>query len=221
MQVELLDHCGSDLDVVNAARVSFDKESEFEQGIDEEGFYVETLKNKDIKLIAYLAANNHWSPFAHCYVKFRVTAPIAIARQLQKHTVGLAWNEVSRRYVNYTPDVYVPDEWRSSSSDKKQGSGDVLEGVTADSLGYNDAVDVAVSCYERMLAAGVCEEQARFVLPQGAVTTWIWSGSLYAFARVVRLRSSSDAQKESQMIAAQIETYLKTLFPVSAAALIR
>ena len=121
MEVKLIDKMGSDLTVVNAARVSFAKESEWEQ-ITPAGAVPGMIKEKDEKLIGFLAKHNHWSPFAHCSLQFRIKAPIFVARQLVKHQVGLSWNEISRRYVDYEPDFYDPDIWRARHEDKKQGS---------------------------------------------------------------------------------------------------
>ena len=109
MQVERMDTMGSDLTVVNSARVSFSKHSK-------------ELNSSDEKLIAYLAKHGDWSPFSHCFVQFKINAPIFVARQLQKHQVGLAWNEESRRYIDDEPEVYSPPEWRRRAADKKQGS---------------------------------------------------------------------------------------------------
>ena len=218
-KVELLDVMGDDLSVVNAARVSFDKES-YWQGL----VNTNVLKMADKKLIKYLYDHNHWSPFAHAFLKFRITAPISVARQLGKHQVGLAWNEVSRRYVNYTPEIYNPAVWRAKATDKKQGSSDAVVELPQDCW-YDDerllnmyelGVATAVDTYKQLLAAGVCEEQARLVLPQGAMTTFIWSGSLFAFLRVCNLRTAPDAQKETRDVATKIEEALRVHFPVSA-----
>lgn len=232
MKVDLIDHMGTDLDVVNAARVSFDKESEWETYFcSPEGGDLERLSDKDAKLIAYLAKHNHWSPFSHCYLKFRIKAPIFVARQLQKHVVGLAWNEVSRRYVDFTPEFYEPNGWRKRADNVKQGSSEeTLETVQVwgstkrVTLGidteYQRLMEDAVSLYEDMLEQGVCPEQARMVLPQSMMTEWIWSGSLYAFARVCKLRLDSHAQAETREVAQGIYDHMKTLFPVSTEALI-
>ena len=200
IKVELVDNMGSDLSVVNAARVSFDKTSE-------------EMNDADIKLLSYLATHNHWSPFSHAFASFRIKAPIFVARQLVKHTVGLSWNEVSRRYVSSEPEFYLPDYWRKSASNVKQGSSDTLAGY------FNPvtekATELCLSAYILMLNEGVCAEQARMILPQNTMTEWIWSGSLYAFARVCNLRLDSHTQKETQEVAKQISTYMKELFPES------
>ena len=215
ISVELIDHMGSDLSVVNAARVSFDKASEWELVMDHtdtqpESYY--RLNDSDRKLIAYLATHNHWSPFSHAFASFRIKAPIFVARQLVKHTVGLAWNEVSRRYVASEPEFYLPSYWRKSAANVKQGSSDeAVEDVFCTDTHYA----IAVGLYERMLEAGVCAEQARMVLPQSTMTEWIWSGSLYAFARVCNLRLDSHTQRETQEVAKLISNHMKDLFPVS------
>jgi thymidylate synthase (FAD) len=231
--VDLIDSMGTDLDVVNAARVSFDKTSEFIRYVDADGEKENVLATKDIKLIKYLADHNHWSPFSHCYLKFRIKAPIFVARQLQKHTVGLAWNEVSRRYVDFEPEFYTPEVWRKRAENVKQGSSDAaVEGLyqytTNDgrvvyapvTAAYQSVLEVALEIYTEMLADGVCPEQARMVLPQSMMTEWIWSGSLYAFARVCKLRLDSHTQKETQEVAAGIHLHMRKLFPISTEALL-
>lgn len=211
IEVTLLDSMGSDLSVVNAARVSFDKQSSW-ASCNKKTLEL-TLNDADCKLISYLATHNHWSPFSHAFASFRIKAPIFVARQLVKHTVGLSWNEVSRRYVSTEPEFYLPDYWRKSASNVKQGSSE-------DKAGWFDpiaekATKLALSTYAVMLDEGVCPEQARMVLPQNTMTEWIWSGSLYAFARVCNLRLDSHTQKETQVVAQQISNQMKDLFPES------
>ena len=208
MEVTLLDKMGSDLSVVNAARVSFDKTSDWQIG-----FNGKQLNDADCKLIKYLAVHNHWSPFSHAFASFRIKAPIFVARQLVKHTVGLAWNEVSRRYVNSEPEFYLPDYWRKSADNVKQGSSD--EPVDAGPMYAEDHVKDGLKIYQTLLEQGVCAEQARMVLPQNTMTEWIWSGSLYAFARVCNLRLDSHTQRETQEVARQISDYMIELFPES------
>ena len=210
MQVKVIDVMGTDLTVVNAARVSFAKEHDAFDGI------------KDTRLIKYLAEHNHWSPFGHCSMQFHIKAPIFVARQLVKHQVGLVWNEVSRRYVDDEPEFYIPKEWRLKADDKKQGSSDVEidinpPGPTGPALVdvYKRAVSSCKWTYEELLRKGVCPEQARMVLPQSMMTEWYWSGTLYAFARVCNLRCKPDAQVETQMIADRIDKLAEDLFPVS------
>ena len=228
ISVELIDHMGSDLSVVNAARVSFDKASEWELVMDHtdtqpESYY--RLNDSDRKLIAYLATHNHWSPFSHAFASFRIKAPIFVARQLVKHTVGLAWNEVSRRYVSSEPEFYLPSYWRKSAANVKQGSSDEVvdelkfigrfDDSNAPSTHAERVCYHALEVYERMIDSGVCAEQVRMVLPQNTMTEWIWSGSLYAFARVCNLRMDSHTQRETQEVAYKISECLETIFPVS------
>ena len=210
MDVTLIDSMGSDLSVVNAARVSFAK---VHDTFDDD---------KDTKLIKYLAKHNHWSPFGHASLQFHIMAPVFVARQLVKHQIGLTWNEVSRRYVDDKPDFYHPLIWRGKADDKKQGSSDVEidinpPGPTGPALVdvYKRAVSSCKWTYEELLRKGVCPEQARMVLPQSMMTEWYWSGTLYAFARVCNLRCKPDAQVETQKIADRIDKLTEELFPVS------
>ena len=209
MKVELIDHMGNDLTVVNAARVSFSKISEWDV-VPEAGPVEGYLKVGDERLIKYLAKHNHWSPFGHASMQFRIKAPIFVARQLVKHQVGLVWNEVSRRYVDDEVEFYEPTEWRLAAEDKKQGSSE-------ETIKY-DISSVHESCkeiYEDMLKSGIAPEMARMVLPQSMYTEWYWSGTLMAFARVCNLRCKPDTQVETQMVANQIDELAKDLFPNS------
>ena len=208
--VKLVDHMGSDLTVVNAARVSFGKRKiEFEDG--------------DEKLINYLAKHNHWSPFGHCSVQFHIKAPVFVARQLVKHQIGLTWNEISRRYVDNEPEFFEPNVWRGVADNKKQGSSDESIDINPRNDMVNDyqhALNRAKWTYEELLRKGVCPEQARMVLPQSMITEWYWSGTLYAFARVCNLRCKPDAQQETREIANMIDKECGKLFPISWSALI-
>ena len=198
ISVSLVDHMGSDLSVVNAARVSFAKKHEEFDNV------------ADTKLINYLAKHNHWSPFGHGSMQFAISAPVFVARQLVKHQVGLVWNEVSRRYVDNEPEFYTPTEWRKSAENKKQGSSD--ETVEYSVL---PAYTFAKQCYENMLRMDIAPEMARMVLPQSMMTEWYWSGTLYAFARVCNLRCKDDAQKETQNVGWDIDKHARRLFPAS------
>jgi len=211
MSVKLIDHMGSDVTVVNAARVSFNKRSSKSKPI----------SDKDAKLINYLAKHNHWTPFGHCSAQFHMRAPIFVARQLGKHQVGLVWNEVSRRYVSDDPEMWYTEEWRKVSEDKKQGSSEelVMSPKIMSNI-YKNAIDHATEAYKSLLFQGVCEEQARAVLPQGMYTEWYWSGSIAAFARVCKLRLAEDTQLETRIIAQQINGLLNKQFPISWNALI-
>ena len=198
MNVTLIDKMGSDLSVVNAARVSFaKKKTEFDE--------------KDEKLIKYLAEHDHWSPFGHASMQFLIKAPIFVARQLVKHQVGLIWNEVSRRYVDDEPEFYIPFIWRSRPENKKQGSGD--KEIEFD---ITDIVQASKTVYKQMLEEDISPEMARMILPQNMMTEWYWSGSLMAFARVCNLRNKEDAQQETRVVTEHIARHLKDHFPVSA-----
>ena len=199
MKVELIDKMGSDLSVVNAARVSYSK-------------IKDKFDEKDERLIKYLAEHEHWSPFAHASMQFRIKAPIFVARQLVKHQVGLVWNEVSRRYVDDAPEFYVPESWRGRPKNSKQGSDGV---VNTDEEYYNRYVNGCKVYYSLLLNEGVAPEQARMVLPQCMITEWYWSGSLMAFARVCNLRCKPDAQLETKEIADQIDQLSKQIAPIS------
>jgi len=235
IKATLIDFMGSDLSVVNAARVSFGKESEWKNNLG-----ILELSKGDAQLIFYLAKHKHMSPFGHAFVSFHIKAPIFVARQLVKHKF-LRWNEISRRYVSDTPEFYRPDQWRGKSDDKKQGSSDDtlsnLEGIPMYGLTVNKEVyqnrhrkghrtigtqhmanlvnQKAYHLYNNMITAGVCPEQARMVLPQSTMTEWYWSGSLDAFADMCILRCKDDTQEETRQVADQISKMMEGLFPVS------
>ena len=219
IKVTYIDHMGSDLSVVNAARVSFGKKSEWvEESPDGDIHYDEPrLSERDAKLISYLANHEHLSPFGHAFASFHVKAPIFVARQLVKHSY-LRWNEVSRRYIDDEPEFYTPDVWRGRSANKKQGSDGVVEdhNTAALPLWHDDALKY----YNMLLASGVAPEQARMILPSSMMTEWYWSGSLDAFARMCNLRLKADTQYESRLVADQISEEMGELFPVSWASLV-
>jgi thymidylate synthase (FAD) len=202
MQVTLIDKMGTDLSVVNAARVSYSKTKD-------------VFDAKDEKLIKFLATHEHWSPFAHASMQFRIKAPVFVARQLVKHQVGLVWNEVSRRYVDYPPELYRPDAWRGRPMNSKQGSDGTVElGQTIDH-NLETTMQSCLILYNTMIEKGVAPEQARMVLPQSMMTEWYWSGTVYAFARVCNLRCKPDTQKETQDVANEIDRLAKDAFPHS------
>lgn len=208
-KVTYIDHMGTDESVVNAARVSFANSDDEKR-----------TTEQNVKLIKYLAKHNHWSPFAHTSITLRMTAPIPIRTQCFKHKQGLVENEESRRYVSYTPEVFYP-EWRQKVENKKQGSGEAFTPSLQSGLDYvyKQSVDLAIQSYERLLSLGVCEEQARFVLPQGVLVNWYWTGSLAAFARFCKQRLDPHAQVEIQELAGEVSSILKELYPNSWAAL--
>ena len=211
--VEYIEHMGSDLTVVNAARVSFAKTSGWET--DENGN--SKLSAKDQRLIRYLAEHNHWTPFAHPQITVRIKAPIFVRTQLFKHKVGFTENEISRRYVTVEPEFYTPD-WRSAPTDgAKQGSTDFIYDPVVEDLDrmYNKISLESVEIYKELLKQGVAPEQARSVLPQGTYTEWWWTGSLSAFARVFKQRIDAHAQWECQEYAKAIGSIIEPLFPHS------
>lgn len=225
MKATLIDHMGSDLSVVNAARVSFAKMSEWDgewlKGDD--GLYcVKQLSDRDAKLISYLAKHDHWTPFAHTAITVHVKAPLFVARQLGKHQVGMVWNEVSRRYVTDEPEFYEPEVWRKAAENVKQGSSEEeVNGVYFPFVDYGsngkylDYIENCLAAYKVLLEQGVCPEQARMVLPQSMYTEWYWTGNLVSFANMWKLRTDSHTQRETQEIAKQIGDLIQPLFPVS------
>lgn len=230
IKVSYVNHMGDDLTVVNAARVSFDKESNWEKGdllnplSQESAVYEKCLSEQDQKLINYLAKNNHWSPFAHNSITLRIKAPIFVARQLVKHQVGGVWNEISRRYVDTEPEFYFPDIWRGKPVNAKQGSSDVMipDFIIERALewySYTGTEYLITECclksYLELIESGVCPEQARMVLPQNTMTEWWWTGSLMFFNRVCKQRLDPHAQKECRDVAEQINKICEGLFPYS------
>ena len=234
IEATYIDHMGSDLSIVNAARVSFGKRSEAHSWAwADEGAkslkgkpMMPVLSDKDTKLIQYLAKHKHMSPFGHAFASFHVKAPVFVARQLVKHKF-LRWNEISRRYVDDEPEFYEPDKWRGRSADKKQGSSDtVVESLRMQGFREQSVHDGAfkhqmhsLDLYRDMITAGVAPEQARMVLPQSTMTEWYWSGSLDAWSDMCLLRCASDTQEETQYVAAKISLKMHELFPVSWTAL--
>lgn len=230
MKAEYVQHVGTDLTVVNAARVSFDKESEWEVSemftfdASDSAFLASPAKlsKRDEKLIRYLAPHGHWTPFSHCFVTLRETVPIFVARQRFKHMVGFSYNEVSRRYVDSEPEFFTPEVWRKRAANLKQGSTEEPVDMTQllNYVGYDNITPVgfyedALKLYNRMLEIGVCPEQARMVLPQSMYTSYYVSGSLAAWARLYKQRIDGHAQKEIQDLATAIGGVIAPLFPVS------
>ena len=198
-------HAGSDLMVVNSARVSFGKRSEMEDDL----WGPPKLKEDDARLIRYLAKHNHISPFNHTWVTFQCRAPMFVARQLQKHEY-MPWNEISRRYTTENIEFYTPEVWRGKSADKKQGSDGVV-----DVGDWGDANWACLTAYNDLLDMGVAPEQARMVLPQSMYTEWFWSGTVGAIAKMCNLRCKPDTQAETRIVADQISDKMIELFPVS------
>jgi thymidylate synthase (FAD) len=209
MQVDYLDHMGTDLTVANAARVSMGK-------------WKNELDEKDIRLIGYLAKHAHWTPFGQPQIQLRITAPIFVARQAFRSTIGTVRNETSRRYVDDAPEFFIPETWRERPEQSiKQGSaGPLREHLSWKAHAfYKGAVDHCEQTYHNLLAIGIAPEQARMVLPQSMMTQWVEAGSLAYWWRFFSLRSDPHAQKEIQDLAFMIEEKVAPLFPHSWAAL--
>lgn len=238
IQVQYLDHMGTDLSVVNAARTSFGKESE-------------ALTHADINLIRFLATGyrtndwqalldkitehagfrehdnltallqaharrpQHWAPFAHPHASIRMTVPMFLARQLVKHQVGGVWSEESRRYITDEPQFWFPYEWHSRPTDIKQGSGEVIPNSGGISIEAFRSADAAYNTYRQLLQAGVAPEEARIVLPLNTLTTVVWTGSLLFWSRVYNQRSDGHAQLAAQEFAQKLGAVVAPLFPVS------
>lgn len=213
--VEEIDFMGSDITIVNAARVPFNK-------------HVNKMREftceDDERLLNYLAKHEHWSPFARTSIQLRVSAPIFIARQLVKHTVGGVWNEVSRRYVSDNVSFFLPSGWRKKPENAKQGSSGVFEERWLNEELYDKLWKVCITsqcAYDEMIKMGVAPEQARMVLPQNLMTEWYWTGSLMFWFRVCKLHLDNHAQAEAQVIAQQIAAVCAKRFPLSWKALFK
>jgi thymidylate synthase (FAD) len=209
--VGLVDRMGSDLAVVNAARVSFGRRKD-------------AFGDGDAELVEYLAANGHTAPFRHAYMTFHVKAPIFVFRQWMKHRVASDFNEISGRYVEFSGDeFYVPASFRRQSRDNKQGS----EGEVAGAQGraaeeaYLDACRGSLRRYRELVSMGVCREQARCVLPLALYSEAYWTAGLQAVAHFLRLRLDGHAQWEIRQYAAAVRALAEPLFPVSLAALMK
>lgn len=232
MKVELMTHSGNDLLVVDAARASFGKESSMEvigwkeydteEGLPE-AWPIMGLKEKDKKLLDYLAREKHVLPFRHPQVTLRCKAPIFLARQLGKHQVGMSWSEESRRYITTPPEFFWPDKFRLKADNIKQGSGenvpDEVEQTCTEQI--KNAICVAVDTYHELLGLNVAPELARMILPQNMFVTWVWTGSLLSFYQLYKLRAEAHAQREAQDFAEMIKVEVSKLYPESWAALER
>lgn len=204
IDVSYMCHMADDDLVTDAARVSFDKQAENYGPQRNEG------------LIKFLAREGHYHPFSHPQATFRCTAPVFVTRQLAKHQVGGTWNEVSRRYVTTPPTYWTPEFFRSAAPDVKQGSSPDPHRRSEEFVEeYHDICIDAVALYSKMVASGVCAEQARALLPQSAVTEWVWTGSLLFWSRVYNLRIKPDTQRETQEFAALLGEQMAALFPQS------
>ena len=260
MLVTYIDHMSDDLQIVNAAKVSFAKESEYVEkpiwGISNttgKPFLIQsgTISKQDQGLIQFLARGctsgdwedikfnvsetlgaeylepilnhirkmpSHWSPFAHTAISLHLKMPIFVARQIMKHTTGIEYNEVSRRYVDSEPEFYNPN-WRWAADNVKQGSGKELTQEEHHDLPsdeeYQKVLTAAANTYHNLIHDGIAPEQARMVLPQSMYTEVIATGNLYAWANLYVQRTDSHAQKETQDLAKQIGEIIQPLYPVS------
>lgn len=198
-----IDHMGGDESIARAARVSFAKSPE------------NYKPSENARLIQFLARERHYTPFQHTAITLRCSAPVPIRTQSFKSKVGFSENEESRRYISSEPEVFIPDEFRSAVKDKKQGSGE--RHPDNDDLMHEYIVDARymIAKYVSLIEREVCPEQARFWLPQGVMVSWIWTGSLLAYARFYGLRTTPDAQKEIRDLAIQVGDIMKGLYPTS------
>lgn len=202
MKVELVESAGGDISIVNSARVSFAKEVKF-------------IDVKDEKLISYLAKHQHMTPFRHNFIQLRCSVPLFLSRQLMKHQAGLTWNEVSRRYVDDTPEFHYPTEWRSRPDKSiKQGSGETHPLSSTIVEEYAMVVGYSLSFYEKLVERGVAPEMARMVLPQSMMVDFIWSGNLLAFSHVYNLRAGNGAQEEAKQFAELLDKAIAPAFPI-------
>lgn len=243
---EYIDHMGDDKRVVDVARISFGplkRETTPEQDASLIRFLANGVTSKDKAAILNMIQNGtlagmpssgavalqiyedirhqatHWTPFAHTAISLRMKAPIPIRTQCFKHKQGLVENEESRRYISSTPEIFIPEFRLKPEGSIKQGSAGIHPDNSSLQALYRLQTMQAVECYEAMLKDGVAPEQARFVLPQGAMVNWIWTGNLLAFANFFNKRSDSHAQQEIQDLAHAVAAIVEPLFPVSWAAL--
>jgi len=215
MIVELIDHMGSDLSVVNAARTSLGKESK-------------EFSEKDARLVKYLAREKHLLPFRHPQITLRLKVPIFVARQLGKHQTGMSWSEESRRYIDSDPEFFYPDKWRKRAENVKQGSSDEEfpnrfydgYGIVDTKQTIEDHYTYSLNLYKELLRSGMAPEQARMLLPQAMYTTCVWTGSLLSFVHVIHERTTAGTQKETRDVALQIKDILTPLYPISMEALL-
>lgn len=208
LKVSYVQHVGTDITVVNAARISFGGESQ-------------TLEDRDKKLIKYLADNEHMSPFEHNVLTVIVECPLYIRSQIHRHRT-FSYNEVSRRYTSDNIEFYVPDTVRRQAASNRQASEGELDPISA-----NTAIAImkvqheqAMDAYNDMLALGVPREQARGILPQNLMTKFYMTGNLRNWAHFVRLRIDNHAQAEVQDIGKQVLAILEQKFPEATKALL-
>lgn len=242
MKAVYIAHSLTDQDVANFARQSFGKKAEEyteEQNNNLVRYLARGMQTKEwntlidriaispdreeaIELATYLRnIPEHWVPFGHPTISIRMQAPVPIARQLFKHKIGFVESEESRRYISGTPEFYIPDHFRAIAENVKQGSAGNHNRSHEWTYNYVRQCKAAIAMYEAMIDDGVCPEQARFILPQGVEVNWVWTGSLYAFSQMCVKRLDSHAQKETQLLAQEIDAIIAPLFPVSWNALVK
>ncbi len=200
--VKYVDHMGSDLSIVNSARVSFGKK-------------VEEMRPKDEKLVNYLWSHQHTTPFRHAYMTFHIKAPIFVLRQWMKHQIGCSWNEASGRYIEFEGEFYHPEIFRKQSQNNKQGSEGAIEKQNLARQRYLDNHTRALQDYRLLLELGVCKEQARMVLPLSLYTECYWTASLQAIMHFLKLREDEHAQLEIQKYARVVRKMTELNFPVA------
>ena len=200
IKVEYIDHMGRDVNIVNAARVSFAKE------------VIEFNLSTDGRLLNYLAKHNHWSPFAHTCISVRCKVPLFIARQLVKHQVGGNWNEESRRYIDSEPEFWLPEYFHYRPTHAKQGSGEIHKHSNVLRNGMYDHTAHCLRQYQDLLGFDVAPEEARMVLPLNTMTNFIWTGSLLFFRRVIEQREDAHAQLAAQEFAAKLKEVVKPIY---------
>jgi thymidylate synthase (FAD) len=208
--VEVIDKLGTDLTVVNSARVSFGKRKE-------------KFDESDRKLVRFLAKNKHWSPFRHMMVQFHIKAPEFVMRQWYKHVVGIettssslakdhAWNEISGRYVPVS-DFYVPAVWRRQSENNKQASEGSIEDQQSACEIFKSVMNKILESYQKLLDAGVAKEQARMILPLNQYTEVYWTASFQAIMNFIDLRDEATAQWEIQQFAKALKELMFEIYP--------
>lgn len=242
MNSSYISHSLTDKDVANFARQSFAKVAEnfteaqndklvrfLARGMesnDWEQLLIEMANTSDLTKIRELAAYirnipEHWVPFGHPHISLRMKAPIPIRTQCFKHKIGFIESEESRRYISSVPEIYIPPYFRAKAATAKQGSGDEHPASDYYKAAYGTQAEACIVLYENMVKDGICPEQARFILPQGAEVNWVWTGSLYAFAKAYVARRNSHAQREIQDLFGGIGDIIAPLYPVSWPALTR
>lgn len=200
--VRVVDGMGSDISILDAARISFKNRTHNSQ-----------MKGQDYRLLNYLWMNGHTSPFRHAFLQFHIKAPIFVLRQWKTHKVGCSWNEQSGRYTEMNESYYTPDKWRKQSKKNKQGSEGLVEEQEEKTKAYQTAVDNCFDIYKDLLAAGVAKEQARLILPASLYTECYWTCSIHALLFFIEQRTAEDAQQEIRLYANAVKDLAYPYFP--------